>query len=356
MASQSKNPAEILNAAQSELKLLEIYSIHLPLINSSVRPSSGNIDTTSVQILSKFHPIALDEVAPIAVIGDGNCLYRAVSLGSFGSQEHHEHLRLLTALEMITHRSYYDCSHRKYVDLIQDERIIPENFAKLVMDACKLGAYQEMSHLYAISAAIQLPLKSYYPPTACNDFLTTPFSRRIYGRNVSESSPVAVTLMWTMAAPPKKATDFKPNHFVVLQSHAIPEPEHFDEQAQQPMDYEPEPKESTDISVEEPSWLNEPEPLDELEPQLMDYGPDPEATPIDISAELTSLLNEPGRLDEPESPAVNDEPEQNDASVEEPSLLHEPLPDEHEEDQEVTYEVIPKGSERGKPLLVDSDG
>ena len=174
MATQSKNPAEILKMAQSELKVLEFYSIDLPIMCSPIRPSSETIDMTSVQILSKFQPTALDEIAPISVIGDGNSLYRAVSLGSFGSQDHHEHVRLLTALEITMHRTYFDCSNRKH-DLIKDKRINPEKFEKLVMDACKLGTYQEMSHIYAHSAAIQQPLKSYYPPTACNDFLTTPF-------------------------------------------------------------------------------------------------------------------------------------------------------------------------------------
>ena len=143
---------------------------------STIRPSSATIDMTSVQILSKFQPIALDAIASISVIGDRNSLYRAVSFGSFGSQYHLEHLRRLTALEIIMHRTYYDCSNRKHVDLIKDKRINPEKFEKLVMDACKLGTCQEMSHIYALSAAIQQPLKSYYPPTACNDFLTTPFS------------------------------------------------------------------------------------------------------------------------------------------------------------------------------------
>ena len=67
MATQSKNPAEILNMAQNELKLLEIYSIALPNMCSPTRPSSATIDMTSVQILSKFQPIALDEIAPISV-------------------------------------------------------------------------------------------------------------------------------------------------------------------------------------------------------------------------------------------------------------------------------------------------
>ena len=125
---------------------------------SPIRPSSATIDMTLVQILSKFQPIALDEIAPISVAGDRNSLYRAVSLGPFGSQDHHEHLRWLTALKIITHRTYYDYSNRKHVDLIKDKRINPEKFEKLVMDACKLWTYQEMSHIYALSAAIQQPL------------------------------------------------------------------------------------------------------------------------------------------------------------------------------------------------------
>ena len=41
---------------------------------------------------------------------------------------------------------------------------------------------------------------------------------------------------------------------------------------------------------------------------------------------------------------------------EEPSLLDEELPEEHTPPAEVTYQVIERGTQRGKPLLVDSLG
>ena len=216
MVVQSGNQSKVLSTAQSELKLLETYRVELPTMTGPSSAAAKDTDMASLLILSKFHPIALDDVLPLSVIGDGNCLYRAVSLGCFGTQEYHEHLRLLTVLEMITNRTYYDCAHRKYIDLINDPRILPEPFSSLVYSACHLGSYQQMSHIYALSAAIKFPIKSYYPPTACNDFLTNTFSRTVFGRNVSQTMNTAAIVMWTMMSAPERAKDFHPNHFVLL--------------------------------------------------------------------------------------------------------------------------------------------
>ena len=105
-------------------------------------------------------------------------------------------------------------------------------------------------------------------------------------------------------------------------SQAQPEPE------QQP---DPEPEQQPDP---EPEQQPDPEPDLDLDGPDFDGPSFVEPEPMDFEEAAPNL----------------------DASVEEPSLPDEPLPAEHEEDQEVTYEVIPTGSERGKPLLVDSDG
>ena len=47
---------------------------------------------------------------PISVLGDGNCMYRALSRRLIGTENHHLHVRLLTDLEIIQNRKFYDVS------------------------------------------------------------------------------------------------------------------------------------------------------------------------------------------------------------------------------------------------------
>ena len=44
---------------------------------------------------------------PVQVYGDGNCLYRAVSLAMSGHEKDHLELRLQTCLELAQHASHY---------------------------------------------------------------------------------------------------------------------------------------------------------------------------------------------------------------------------------------------------------
>ena len=48
--------------------------------------------------------------------------------------------------------------------------------------------------MHALSAAVALPLRSYYPPISTKEFLPTPFSRKVVGRGVKPATP-AVTVM-----------------------------------------------------------------------------------------------------------------------------------------------------------------
>ncbi len=41
--------------------------------------NNGEKDAVSVEILKMYHPAILMDLVPMSVVGDGNCLYRAVS-------------------------------------------------------------------------------------------------------------------------------------------------------------------------------------------------------------------------------------------------------------------------------------
>ena len=105
--------------------------------------SESQIDRASVQILNMFHPVMNTDYNPLQVIGDGNCLYRSVSLAMSGEQDCHILLRLQTSLELILNRSSYD-TKKKYNDFLNDTRIVTSDYDKLVRDAVIDESYAEI--------------------------------------------------------------------------------------------------------------------------------------------------------------------------------------------------------------------
>ena len=70
--------------------------------------TAGVQDSVSVAILWMFQGVMLDAYSPRQVVGDGNCLYGAVSL--YGTESVHMYVRLLTSIELILHPYAYSDS------------------------------------------------------------------------------------------------------------------------------------------------------------------------------------------------------------------------------------------------------
>lgn len=65
--------------------------------------------------LASRDPLLLTQFSPRAVGSDGNCFYRAASLGLYGTEEHHYFLHTRTALEIMNNRSLYDVDSPEFV-------------------------------------------------------------------------------------------------------------------------------------------------------------------------------------------------------------------------------------------------
>ena len=59
----------------------------------------GKPDDIAVKVLGMLSPSMLNDHIPLSVLGDGNCMYRTLSRGLFETENHHMHVRLLTALK-----------------------------------------------------------------------------------------------------------------------------------------------------------------------------------------------------------------------------------------------------------------
>lgn len=119
----------------------------------------------------------------------------------------------MTLLELVDNRAFYDCDHRKHVDFICDNRIVCGSFEQILKDAVTINS--GMSHIYALSAALRKPIRSYYPPKVNAEFVSEPYLREVFGRGVKSSEPPLATLMWTQM---RFSGQFFRNHFVPLLS------------------------------------------------------------------------------------------------------------------------------------------
>ena len=202
------------SSAHAELLLLSTYNIDLP---DSSPDNSGHVDNVSVKILEKFHPLLLESFRPIRIIGDGNCFYRSISRAMFDTEDHHLHIRLLTAIEIFIFPEYYDTTHAEYKGPMNDCSILFEEYQTEVKSSCTPGRYAGILHFYAASAALRVCLRSYCPPVMHEHFLTTPLNKKICGRGLKETGIEQGIIMWTCTEVPKTDLHFKPNHFVIVQ-------------------------------------------------------------------------------------------------------------------------------------------
>ena len=125
-AAEKKNLPRLMKKARSEQLLLQTY-VKAP--TPTYETQSTKVDVLSAHILD---PTTLHEYSPRNVAGDGDCMYRAISLGTFDTEDYHLYLRLATAIEIIVHRQSYDVQAREYSGEIRDPCIIVSEYWALL--------------------------------------------------------------------------------------------------------------------------------------------------------------------------------------------------------------------------------
>ena len=122
--SGSQNIVEMRKCAESEHNLLKFYDITLPPV-VQVKASDVRPHNASMQLLRNHSPWLTSRYVPGHVEGDGNCLFRAVSLGMYGHERAHIQLRLLCAIEVLLHSDMYDVDSPYYYAPFQnDDRLV----------------------------------------------------------------------------------------------------------------------------------------------------------------------------------------------------------------------------------------
>ena len=122
-------------------------------------------------------------------------------------------MRYITALEMGAYRNYYVTKSRQF-DTISDTRNFTSAYDELTRDINTNGAYSELIHIYALSAAINEPTQSHNPETPTFTSSTSPYTVTVCGRDVRRQSHSEITVMWSMLAVPNAASDFHANDII----------------------------------------------------------------------------------------------------------------------------------------------
>ena len=118
----------------------------------------------------------------------------------FSFQEHHLHVRLLAAIEMLLYRHLYDVNAVDYSGPLNTAEVFMGSY-DVVNTVTSVGAYAELVHIYAISAALGMVIQSYYLPV--NGLRNRPYSRTLCGHGVRATMSTVFVLMWSMFTRPR---------------------------------------------------------------------------------------------------------------------------------------------------------
>ena len=158
----------------------------------------------------------LESFIPWKTVGDGNCLFRAISIAAYNDEKRHVQLRWQVFQEIRDNPTWYDKDDPSYCSpFANDLGIHLENYSYYFVSTPKDGVWSDINHILATSAVLNTPIMSYFPSVLST---VSSFSRVLIGRNVPrpDDMDVKIKIMWTSTKFPKKIENFIPNHFVPL--------------------------------------------------------------------------------------------------------------------------------------------
>ena len=189
-------------------------------------------DKISRQLLpNDVHP----QLIPMQSYGDGNCLFRSISLIVFGNQNYHTEFRVRTIIELTCNEELYlqeetfsemaEYSHDGILEYIievsvSDGSYVPNNrqesLRNEIMHSAKRDTYASMLHIMALCNVIKKPINSIHPlvqnPAIERDVhnqILFPIGEIYYSDSLSDT----LSILWTHTSD-TSLVGWKPNHFV----------------------------------------------------------------------------------------------------------------------------------------------
>jgi hypothetical protein len=202
----------IAHICQREKDQLETSGFTLPDRMETAKTDEYRICNNSVALLNRCQPGLLCQWMPVHTYGDGNCLFRALSLLLYGTENHHISLRLIASLEIGLHRDYYDKDVATCHFLLQNNAIINPSYAELFREVTSYATNSCIVQMIAISSALEVRISSYFPPL--QTLFVSPLTVEITGRTATVGRSVAI--MWTSVGDVIGSGEVDINHFVPL--------------------------------------------------------------------------------------------------------------------------------------------
>ncbi len=168
---------------------------------------------------------------PICAYGDGNCLYRSISLIFFGNEDSHIEMRVRTIKELAVNSQYYTSGDFvdqleysandtfKYimnVSLNLSGEFTIEDYKSEICSNAKLGTFASFLHLLATANWTGRPLLSIYPKVSNPGLNRRTMNQLIYPLGnlyCPEESKDVLMIMWTRTVQ-MSTQGWSPNHFV----------------------------------------------------------------------------------------------------------------------------------------------
>ncbi len=235
------------NSLTNKVSAENILSNFQPLLWAKMHDSDAplkqrNIDATSKLLL----PTDFNEWVPLSILGDGNCLYNAVSVSLVGNVSLAALLRMLTASELFTHSEFY-AKHPQLKDFAKNSGyslsaitsiFLSEDKSQSVFNGKRANAskaietlaqatakpyvYSSAFNILALASVIRRPIFSVFPdePSASRMKLAThgfyyPKEALTSCSDIDDIKSNAIYVMWTRTNQ-IPITPWKPNHFVLL--------------------------------------------------------------------------------------------------------------------------------------------
>jgi len=214
-ATSDSNRQKVLAQAKDVLQKFDLPE----RVKSFTEPLS--LCSNARALLQRSQPSLLPQFMPAAVAGDGNCLFRAVSLALFGVEMYHIQLRALAAVEILSNPDWFDTTSQHCMHLLKDNAyVVLPSYTALCTEVCGIGHWCGISTILALSSVTGFPIQTFWPPI-CSTFEPEPLTSRIVGRNVA-SHRQAINVMWSSSAPVDASGPVTIDHFVPLLPMADP--------------------------------------------------------------------------------------------------------------------------------------
>ena len=174
-----------------------------------------DVDPRAVALLLRSQPSVLEHYNPAQVQGDGNCLFRSVSVALYGVESYYHNFRLLTAEEIRSFPEWYDAYGPEGLHPLKHVQTVKlGKLDEVIQEVETAGSSCGVTAVLALSSVIGRPIHLFWPPLR-GSLEQSPLTRDLVGRGVDPSRH-PVNIMWSTVGEVPAEGEVVINHFVPL--------------------------------------------------------------------------------------------------------------------------------------------